>query len=402
MALPVVKVEGARDMQANLTRVVRGEVRVDPASYRARPGDNMDDACVAFDYAQLALGLPTRAPAEELLRDGLERVKNRRMGRNEAFSWEYGDLSLQARVIQRAAAAALAAKDPRWQAVADGQRDYLRALIGWYALGACWGPGRDILLEQNKPGAGVKVCLGPHIQAYCGARYCVAIGKRSWVYDGSWAHVHIAPVALSIYGYGETRNCKADLYPDSAREACKARGWPVELFTEGEQARLRQAADNDVEALRWILANVIRDYIPAEPIHILRTTKGVSWTMLEASDSSTSTGYHCTWRDDGRVWFAGTDSGGRGGRGEATFPGFAEVNVAARTGFCQNSVGSRVDFDLVYGEKVFEVVNRPGIGVFEQRPAGETSPEPPLLPRVVKPEKQSWWEKFLAWLSDVF
>ena len=401
MPVPVIQAEGARSTQSAMLRVVGGSVRVDPDSYRLHTygyrldpeSDNLQAAAYAIDLVQLDRVDPTAAPSRQLLEFGLAKSRERALGEREAFSWEYGDLAWQAKVISRAAAIALAQRDPAWQEVADGYRDYLRALVGWYALGSCWGPGRDILPDENKAGAGVVWCKGPEIQSYCGARYSVAIGMRSWVFDGSWAHVHFAPVVLSVYGYGENRSCRRDLFPEAARQECLKRGWDTSLFSVEEQAILLRASNSDIVALRWVVNEVIRDYVPNEPIHVLRTTLGASWTVLKAPDSPTSTGFHCSWIDDGTVWFAGPDSGGRGGRGEATHPGSAEVNVETRRGFCQNDQGSRVDFDLVPGDIVFQLQSGDGrIQILTPTPIAQPTPPTTGQP---KPRKENRWTDWI-------
>lgn len=384
--------EGARWLQSALGKAMGGE-RIAPSLYRKHlynlqggDSDNLDEAAVALEMVQLERGWPTNYGEMELLKWGLDKAAVRQMGEKEFPSWEYFDLTFNAKMIQRGVATALAKKNPEWQKVADSQYHYLRAYLGWAALGACWGPGRGFLPDQNKAGAGVKVATGAPIRFHCNAPFTAATGKRSWIYDGGWAQNPL-PVWLSVFAWGETRKCRGGLYPNGAREACKRRGWPVDFFAPDEQAILRRCQASDVDALRWVVANIIRDYVPTEPIHLLRTTSGVSWTMLEAADAPTSTCYHCSWTPE-KNWTAGTDSGGRGGEGQQIRPGKAEVDVATRRGYCVNTEGSpvnRVEFDLVPGDRVFELMSGDGkvkILYPEARPVPPTqAPSGPGRPR---------------------
>lgn len=405
---PVVEVRGLTSLSGKLNVVALGQARVDPADYRqftygykGGSSDNYDTVAYAVDLLQLEHGWPTTASADVLLAFGLEKIKERNLGEKEFSSWVYLQETISPLIYQIGAASALAARggidELRWQAIADGQREYLRAWIGWLSLGGTWGQARDAAPAVKRAPYGAQVLRStpkdPFIKALLGADYTVIAGKRSWRRDdGAWdGPIQMGPVYLSELGYGEQRRGNA-LFPIAAVKIVRSRGWPFGLFAPDEQAKLRAASRNDITALRWVVDAVVRDYLPPEPVHILRTARGVSFTMLRAGSAPTATAYHCSWLDDGSVWWAGADVGCRTGEG-CIEPGEAHVDTATRKGWVQRTAGEkrpRVDFDLVPGDVVLELLSDRSRSprIVELQPGSPKAPPPPANDNQPRPEKK--------------
>lgn len=393
---------------------LRGEVRIAPDSYarltynlQGGGSDNWDETAVALDLNNFILRQPTVHSIAEIARFLREKIADRRFMQKEFGSWTYLDLHATPTVAQYLFASKLAQSDPNtWAVVVSGLRSWLRALIGWLALTGCWGPGKTWTkgVARNGPGARLLTGTGDFSKRIGGTPYCVFTGKRSWVYDGDWHESLAAPVLLSDLGFDD-QSKSGDVWKshNNFMGTIEALYGALDLLTTAERSLVIAATRNDLAAIQWVIKELIGDWLPAESVTIVRTEHGVGQVMHEAAKSPTATMYYCGWDDDGTTYAAGACNGLRGGHAEQIEAGMAEIDLAARTGFCQRTSGPdrvRVDFPLPKGELVAVITAQHGAGIHAdyyrngQKIGAAPAPDvpPPATPSRPKRKKRPWWK----------
>jgi len=404
-------------LKAELPRAIRGELRIAPDAYRrflygwkGGASDNWDELGVACEMVNLWRGHPTDAGEAAVVAFLRAKLADRRFMQKEFGSWIYLDLHVEPTLVQLAVARRLAetASEP-WAELVEGLTDWLRALCGWLAWTGCWGAGRTWTRQvaEGGPGALLLVGRGDYNQRVGGALYCTLTGKRSWHWDEEWRHNLSAPIYLSRLGLGERRT-GGDILPIEILEAIRdAFGYELEVLTRTEQQLVGAAIRNDASALKWA-TRLIGDWLPAEPVVVVRAAHGVSMTMLEAGKAPTATMYHCGWADDATTYAAGACNGLRGAQAEQVEAGMAAIDLELRKGFCKRTSGPErveVGFQLPTGDLV--AVLRAGngkplhatyyIGGVEQ--PDESAPKPPAPgPQPPPPKPNPKRQRSAKWL----
>jgi hypothetical protein len=336
----------------------------------------------------------------EFLRD---KLGNKRWMQKEFGAWVYIRLHVEPTILQWRCAQRFADADPAtWAPIRDGLREWLRATIGWLAVTGCWGPGRSWIEAESKrgPGARLFVGKGDFGGRSGGGPHCVLAGKRSWDWLGSgWYEGFWPPILLSSLGLGERHGGDVWLGHKQFLDSIESFSvGPLDIISADERARVLAATHNDIDALAWCVTELIRDWLPAEPVVIVRAESGVSCTLLDVGKSSTATVYHSGWDSDGTTYVAGADPGWRGGKAQWIEPGHAEIDLAARTGWCERTQGDpvvRVHFPLPQGALVAVLEAQFGVGIKLRtyRNGVEVVPIPPASPVVPAPKPPSWLDK---------
>ncbi len=364
---------------ARAAEAIRGEIILAPSTYawlsynlQGGASDNWDEVYTALELVNVQRGQPVGTSLGALA--GFLRVQlaDLRFMQKEFGSWVYLEMHAEPRIVQYGVARLLAVRDPAtWKPIAEGLRGWLRALVGWLAFFGCWGPGRrwGAVVATSGPGARLLVGKGAFSIRTGEIPWCTLTGKRSWdCKGGEWRENVFAPTLLATLGLGK-RSGSGDIMKGTLGFLAAVEGWlggPLVILTREEEARVEAAIHNDVAALQWVVEHLIGDWLPAEPIFGLRTTGGVSMTMLASGKSATATMQHCGWSADGTTYAAGADNGLRGGHGEQIEETMAAVDLVTRTGFCQRTTGPdrvRVDFPLPAGDLVAVLEAQHGVGL---------------------------------------
>lgn len=406
--------QGIGPLWGRVAEAIRGQVRIAPSAYDqlaynlgGGSSDNWDETFVAIDLLNIWRKQDHVNALAELAEFLRVKLVNKRFGQKEFGSWEYLSLHTAPTILQCVLARKFAAQDPAtWVPIAAGLREWLRALVGWLAVTGCWGPGKTWTdkVAKSGPGARLLVGTGDYFKRIGGATYSVFCGKRSFeMYKGKWRLAYAAPMYLSDLGLG-VRPKKGDVavgHRNFMKAVESLAGGPLDILSASERALVLAATRNDVSALQWCVTELIRDWLPAEPVVIVRTDHGVSCTMLEAGGSPTATMYHSGWDDDGTTYACGADDGLRGGHAEHVEPGRAEIDIAARTGWCQRTKGEprpRIEFPLPKGALVAVLEAQFGVGIKARyyRNGVEIVPAPPIIvpgPGPIAPPKPTATKK---------
>lgn len=397
---PVVDTkQGIDPLWSLVPQALAGKIRIAPGAYDQlvqggyAPGggasDNWDEVAAALDLFNLVMGQPATAALDKLAGFLTAKLADRRWMQKEFGSWVYIRLHVEPTILQWRCAQRLALTDPAtWTPIADGLRGWLRAAIGWLAVTACWGPGRTWIEAENKRGAGARLFVGTGDFGgrAGGGPHCVLAGKRSWDlmgtgwYEGFWPTILLSSLGLNKRYSGDVWKAHKEFLDTVAQWS----GSPLDLLGADEAALVLAASKNDLSAMQWCVSELIRDWLPAEPIVVVRADEGVSITLLAAGKSPTPTVYHSGWGSDGTTYVAGADPGWRGGHAEGIERGHSEIYLEARTGWCQRVEGDprpRVDFPLPKGNlvAVIEAQQSTGLRARYYRDGVEISsrPSPP-------------------------
>lgn len=388
-----------------MPEALRGSIIIKPSAYsrltynyRGGASKNWDLTAAAIDLANFYLRNEMTAPIETIASFLEEQNANRRFMYTEFGSWIYLDLHAGPKLLHYAIARHLgAAGDARWSAIAAGLRLWLRALVGWLAISGTWGPGRTWgrVVGRSGPGARLLVGRDEFSKRIGGVPYCVLAGKRSWDFDDDWKENVFAPVLLSDLGFG-IRAQSGDIWKSHNRLMATIESifGAFDILTPAERQKVVAATRNDVGALEWCISELIRDFLPNEPIVLVRSETGVAIAMLEAAKAPTASIYCSGWEEDGTIYAAGACNGLRGPHGEQVEAGRAEIDLETRSGFCQRTSGPdrvRVDFPLPKGPLVAVIRAQYGTGISREfyrsgvpiagglptPPVGGGSPAPP-------------------------
>lgn len=398
-----------------ISAAVRKEVRIDPDAYRPFAGDwngtpsgNWDEVAAACELVNIMHGFPTLSPPAKVLGWLRAKLSDKRFMTSEFGSWIYLNFHVEPTVVQLAVCRYMAAihTDP-WAELANGLEEWMRALCGWLTVTGCWGGGRvwDGKMASSGPGARLLTGSGAMSPRHGGALYSVLAGKRSWHYAGHWTANNFAPIFLSWFALRERRT-GGDILPLQVCEAIRSSlGYDLNVLTEAEASRCAAAIRNDLDALEWALRELIADWLPAERIVVIRTTRGVAIIVLSAGKHATATVYYSDWWEDGTTHAAGADDGLRGAQGEHVFPGMAHYDIATRAGYCVRVDGEPrpiVPFELPPGDLVVVLEIGGGQPTVEHwfqagkprpeepPPAPGPSPSPPSPRPAEKRRKRSW------------
>lgn len=396
----------------NVVDVLKGKTLIDPStyerlSYRLNGGasDNWDEVAVALDLLNRRLGHTALFGMSELMAFLRNKLADRRFMQKEFGARVYVELHYEPTVLQYAEMRRLGQTD-----IAEGLRGWLRALGGYLTWTGCWGVGKvpSHSVAANGPGARLVIGADHTSQRTGAAMHSVFTGKRSWHFEGEWNENIFAPVIFTDMCLG-VKLRQGDIWKSHNKfiEAVEAEYGALNIFTPEEQAKLKLASQNDIEALEWVRVHVIGDWLPLEKNTFIRTTKGVGQVLHTAIKSATAPAYYGGWASDGTTYAAGADNGGRGGHGEQIENGRAEIDLASRTGWCQRTGGPdrvKVDFPLPAGDLVAVWEAQHG-GLSSasyyrggQRVAvGHSVPIPPPVgsqsaSNQTKPQRRRWWE----------
>jgi hypothetical protein len=390
----VRRIQGVNKLAAATPDVIRHQYRLDPAGvgagsygYEGGASDNTDEVAAALDLVAYYHGHATSAPIEKVIA-----FLERKLAPPRRWMQKEGSLASSIYVrhqwpptlVQWAIAEALVARgEERFRPVAAGLRGWLRAGIGWGALGGTWFRARSMTAREVHlpPGARVLLADGEPNRRFAGT-FAAVTGKRGWNWhEGEWLQgdvSHLLSAYLWEFGFGEAARV-SDLIPNAEAKALRSIGLPTAIFTPDEQARIRAATHNDTAALDWVVAELLRDWMPADPVEGIRTSRGVSTVMLSAGAGATS------------AIVAGTDNGHRGSpTSDNRNPHRAWIDLAARRGWAEATAGServRVEFPLARGELVYHWRAHDETGferIFPPRgatPPPVTQPPPPPTPR---------------------
>lgn len=404
---------------SNVPDALKRAVRIDPSAYArlsynytGGSSDNWDEVAAALDLLNLRLGNPTVGTLANIVDFLHTKIADLRFMQKEFGSRVYLELHFQPAVLQY-----VEMRRRGETQIANGLRDWLRALGGYLAWTGCWGPGKVPTKINSKRGPGARLLVGNGDinQRTGGGPECIFSGKRSWHFEGDWTVNMFAPVIMSDLCFGKRLN-KGDIAKSHKRfmDAIEAEYGPLSIFNDTERDYMRRATENDIDALEWCRVHLIGDYLPAERNTFIRTTGGVGQVLHEASKSPTAPTYYSGWDADGTTYAAGADNGGRGGHGEQIEDGKAVIDLATRTGWCQRTSGPDrivVDFALPPGDMVAMWVaqhGRPSVVTYYSggkpvAPPAPGVPAAPGLPREPSATGRGMWAKLRdlvrSWLS---